>query len=99
MCCGFGAVILLFMIINSQIKNQVNLEQTYPENKANQLKFDLLETRKRLVLAKNSFKDLDQHTKNAHIEKKQLLTDLRTLLAILHGTKKKFLAHKSWRYL
>ena len=26
MCCGFGAVILLFMIINSQIKDQNNLK-------------------------------------------------------------------------
>ena len=79
MCCGFGAVILLFMIINSQIKNQVNLEQTYPENKANQLKFDLLETRKRLVLAKNSFKDLDQQNIAIENEMDQMLLLLMQL--------------------
>ena len=27
MCCGFGAVILLFMIINSQIKEQIELDK------------------------------------------------------------------------
>jgi len=79
MCCGFGAVILLFMIINSQINNQVNLEQTYPENKANQLKFDLLETRKRLVLAKNSFKDLDQQNIAIENEMDQMLLLLMQL--------------------
>ena len=66
MCCGFGAVILLFMIINSQIKDQNNLKQTQPENKLHQLNVDLLESRKRLVLAKNTFEDFQQE--NAIIE-------------------------------
>ena len=79
MCCGFGAVILLFMIINSQIKNQVNVDQTYPENKANQLKFDLLETKKRLVLAKDTFKDLDQQNTAIENEIDQMLLLLKQL--------------------
>ena len=67
------------MIINSQIKNQVNVDQTYPENKANQLKFDLLETKKRLVLAKDTFKDLDQQNTAIENEIDQMLLLLKQL--------------------
>ncbi len=58
MCCGFGAVILLFMIINSQIKEQMDFNKTIPESEINSLKIQILQERKNLVLARNSIDDI-----------------------------------------
>ena len=83
MCCGFGAVILLFMIINSQIKDQVNVKETQPESKLYQLNVDLLKSRKRLILAKNTFKDFQQENTIIEDEMDQmvlLLTQLQNEL-------------------
>ena len=60
MCCGFGAVILLFMIINSQVKEQINIDQLIPKNNLSNLKLELLESRKELILAKSTFDDVKQ---------------------------------------
>jgi len=54
MCCGFGAVILLFMIINSQIKEQIDFNKTIPKSEINSLKIQILQEKKNLVLARSS---------------------------------------------
>ena len=75
MCCGFGAVILLFMIINSQIKEQIELDKIVPDKEINDIKVRLLEERKNLLLAKNSLSEIE--------DKDQVITNEITKLIIL----------------
>ena len=65
MSCGFGAVILFFMIINSQVIRDV---QDTPEDligETERLEYEILEYRKNLVLAKNSMEELEDEKATA----------------------------------
>jgi len=75
MCCGFGAVILLFMIINSQIKEQIDFNKTIPKSEINSLKIQILQEKKNLVLARNSIDDIK--------DKDNTITDELARLVIL----------------
>ena len=80
MCCGFGAVILLFMIINSQVKEQINIDQLAPKNNLNALKIELLESRKQLILAKSTFEDIKQKDSLINGELDRMIS----LLSLIH---------------
>jgi hypothetical protein len=58
MSCGFGAVILFFMIINSQSAHDTESPPPELMGETTKLEFEILEQRKNMVLAKNSMERL-----------------------------------------
>ncbi|MEM7432456.1 MAG: VWA domain-containing protein [Pseudomonadota bacterium] len=59
MSCGFGAVILFFMIINAQVKQTSEDDPSDLMAETRKLEVEILEGRKDLVLAKNTISELD----------------------------------------
>ena len=59
MSCGFGAVILFFMIINAQVKETTEDDPTELMAETRKLEVEILDGRKDLVLAKNTIEQLD----------------------------------------
>ncbi len=59
MSCGFGAVILFFMIINAQVKETTETDPTELMAETTMLEEEILDGRKNLVLAKNTLEDLE----------------------------------------
>ncbi len=60
MSCGFGAVILFFMIINSQVRTPTESDPQDLQGETTRLEFEILEYRKNLVLARNSMEELEE---------------------------------------
>ena len=58
MSCGFGAVILFFMIINAQVKETSEVDPALMAE-TNKLEIEILEGRKNLVLARNTMERLE----------------------------------------
>ncbi len=65
MSCGFGAVVLFFMIINSQVVRTTDAPPEELVGETTRLEFEVLEARKNLVLAKNTMEELDEQRANA----------------------------------
>jgi hypothetical protein len=65
MSCGFGAVILFFMIINSQVVRDTEAPPQELVGETTRLEFEVLEARKDLVLAKNTMEELDDERATA----------------------------------
>ena len=59
MSCGFGAVILFFMIINSQVVHESENPPERAKAETVKLEFEILEQRKNLVLARNTMERLE----------------------------------------
>lgn len=59
MSCGFGAVILFFMIINSQVPRDTDAPPDELMGETTRLDYEILEARKDLVLARNTMEDLE----------------------------------------
>ena len=59
MSCGFGAVILFFMIINAQVKETTEDDPSDLMAETRMLEVEILEGRKNLVLAKNTIQELE----------------------------------------
>jgi hypothetical protein len=79
MSCGFGAVILFFMIINSQV---VHKSETPPEKaqaETVKLEFEILEQRKNLALARNTMEDLKDEEVRARDRIAQIIALLEKL--------------------
>ena len=83
MSCGFGAVILFFMIINSQ--SDITTDQTKAlQAETDKLEIEVLEGRKNLALARNSIQKLeteDEEAKDKVSIIKALIAELRAELA------------------
>ena len=83
MSCGFGAVILFFMIINSQ--SDITTDQTQAlQAETDKLEIEVLEGRKNLALARNSIQKLeteDEEAKDKVSIIKALIAELRAELA------------------
>ena len=62
MSCGFGAVILLFMIINAQVRIASETDPTLPRSETNKIEIEIFEGRKNLILAKNTIEELRDET-------------------------------------
>jgi hypothetical protein len=62
MSCGFGAVILFFMIINAQVKETTEDDPTNLMAETKRLEVEILEGRKNLVLAKNTKETLESES-------------------------------------
>lgn len=65
MSCGFGAVILFFMIINSQVTRTTDAAPQELQSETTRLEFEILEQRKNLVLARNSMEELEDEQARA----------------------------------
>ena len=84
MSCGFGAVILLFMIINAQVKETTEDNPTDLMSETRKIEVEILEGRKNLVLAKNTREELQTETVTAEgqiAEIIALIAELRVELA------------------
>lgn len=65
MSCGFGAVILFFMIINAQVNETTEEDPSDLMAETRKLEVEILEGRKNLVLAKNTREQLDTEREDA----------------------------------
>jgi len=59
MSCGFGAVILFFMIINAQVREASEVDPDLMAE-TNRLEREILDGRKNMVLARNTIEDLEE---------------------------------------
>ena len=63
MSCGFGAVILFFMIINAQVRETTEKDPNDLMAETNRLETEILDGRKNLVLARNTIEELEEREK------------------------------------
>jgi len=80
MSCGFGAVILFFMIINSQVTRTTDAAPQELQAETTRLEFEVLEQRKNLVLARNTMEELEDEQTNADDE-------IATIIALIEKLK------------
>ena len=83
MSCGFGAVILFFMIINAQVKETTEQDPTELMAETRKLEIEILDGRKNLVLAKNTMADLTEEKQTAEGQIAQIIALIEQLRAEL----------------
>ncbi len=83
MSCGFGAVILFFMIINAQVKETTEDDPTNLMAETTRLETEVLEGRKNLVLARNTIEELEDRRQTAQGQIEQILALIEELRAEL----------------
>ncbi len=83
MSCGFGAVILFFMIINAQVKETTEQDPTELMAETKKLELEILEGRKNLVLAKNTREQLEEEAEEAEGQIEQIIALIAELQAEL----------------
>ncbi|HNP37591.1 MAG TPA: hypothetical protein PKK10_17220 [Woeseiaceae bacterium] len=83
MSCGFGAVILLFMIINAQVRETTEDDPDSRMAETHKLEVEILEGRKNMVLAKNTIENLEAKKESAQGQIDQVLALLAELRAEL----------------
>lgn len=86
MSCGFGAVILFFMIINSQVTRTTDAPPEELTGETTRLQFEILEHRKNLVLARNTMEELEEEEAKAQDE-------ITTIIALLEKLKAELEEH------
>ena len=79
MSCGFGAVILLFMIINAQVRETTESSPTDLMAETRKIEIEILEGRKDLVLAKNTMEELDTEKVTAEGQIAQIIALIEAL--------------------
>jgi len=79
MSCGFGAVILFFMIINAQVIHDAEAPPARLQAETTKLEFEILEQRKNLVLAKNTIEDLNDEQATAEDQISQIIALIQKL--------------------
>ncbi len=91
MSCGFGAVILFFMIINAQVKETTEVD---PELMAetNRLEVEILEGRKNMVLARNTLEQLEDQQVTTEGQIAEIVALIQQLRAELSKYDKETLA-------
>ncbi len=92
MSCGLGAVILVFMIINAQVKATTEADNSEVMSETNRLEIEVLDGRKNLVLARNTIEDLDDEKVRAEGRIAQIIALLEELRAELSKYDKDTLA-------
>lgn len=83
MSCGFGAVILFFMIINSQVRETTESDPTDLMAETRKIEIEILEGRKDLVLAKNTMEQLDTEKTSAEGQIAEIIALIEKLRAEL----------------
>ncbi len=83
MSCGFGAVILFFMIINAQVKETTENDPSELMAETQRLEEEILEGRKNLVLARNTLEEVETEQDTAEGEIARIIALLEELRAEL----------------
>ena len=83
MSCGFGAVILFFMIINAQVRETTEDDPDDRMAETRKLEIEVLEGRKNLVLAKNTIEELEARKETTQGQIDQILALLEEMRAEL----------------
>ena len=83
MSCGFGAVILFFMIINAQVKETTEDDPNDLMAETRKIEMEILEGRKNLVLARNTIETLDSEREKAEGEIARIIALIEELQAEL----------------
>jgi hypothetical protein len=83
MSCGFGAVILFFMIINAQVREKTEQDPTDLMAETRKIEVEILDGRKNLVLAKNTMTDLAEEKDTAEGQIAQIIALIEQLRAEL----------------
>ena len=83
MSCGFGAVILFFMIINAQVRETTEVDPSDLMAETNKLEVEILDGRKNLVLAKNTMERLKVESTTAEGQIAQIIALIEQLRAEL----------------
>ena len=78
MSCGFGAVILFFMIINAQVRETSEAPSELMAE-TSRLEEEILDQRKNLVLARNTIEDLEDTRQTAEGQIAQILSLIEEL--------------------
>ena len=86
MSCGFGAVILFFMIINSRSDVEPNDQTKALQAETNKLEIEVLEGRKNLALARTSIQKLETEQDDA----KDQISIIKALIAELQAELAKY---------
>ncbi len=73
MSCGFGAVILFFMIINAQVRQTTEQDPTSRMAETKKLEIEILDGRKNMVLARNTIEQLEDQQQTAEGKIAQIL--------------------------
>ncbi len=92
MSCGFGAVILFFMIINAQVRQTTEQDPTSLMSETKRLDVEILDGRKNLVLARNTIERLEDQNQTAEGQIAQILALIEELRAELSKYDKDTLA-------
>ena len=92
MSCGFGAVILFFMIINSHVNATTDDENSELMAETNRLEFEVLEGRKNLALLRNTKQKLETEMEDADSQIAQIIALIKELQAELDKYDKETLA-------
>ena len=83
MSCGFGAVILFFMIINAQVRQTNEEDPSDLMSETRMIEEEILEGRKNLVLAKNTIEELKTEQTTAEGQIAQIIALIEELRAEL----------------
>ena len=83
MSCGFGAVILFFMIINSHVNATTENQNAELMAETNRLEIEVLEGRKNLALKRNTMQKLKTETEDADSQIAQIIALIQELQAEL----------------
>ena len=83
MSCGFGAVILFFMIINSHVNATTDDDTKALMAETNRLEIEVLEGRKNLALARNTKQKLETEMEDADSQIAQIMALIQELQAEL----------------
>ncbi len=86
MSCGFGAVILFFMIINARTDVEPNDQTKALQAETNKLEIEVLEGRKNLALARTSIQKLETE----EVEAKDQISIIKALIAELQAELAKY---------
>ncbi len=92
MSCGFGAVILFFMIINAQVRETTDKDPDRLMAETTRLETEILDGRKNLVLARNTIEELDAEKQTAEGQIAQIIALIEELRAELSRYDKDTLA-------
>jgi hypothetical protein len=92
MSCGLGAVILFFMIINAQVKETSDADNSELMGETTRLEYEILEGRKNMVLARNTMEQLEDERVRAEGQIAQVIALLEQLRAELSKYDKETIA-------
>ena len=92
MSCGFGAVILFFMIINSHVNATTENDNSELMAETNRLEIEVLDGRKNLALARNTKQKLEVEKEDAESKIAQIIALIQELQAELDKYDKETLA-------